>query len=119
MTQTYTQKAWSLSDLGSASDGDDIKVAFDDLDAIEQYGCTVVNEHSYPLMGRMGQPYAMRPPTIHDLYWLEGSLPALVTFFRQHLTVEDGNEVRQFEHTYLVETLSGSVSVFLKAPVFP
>ena len=33
MTQTYTQKAWSLSDLFSARDGDDIKVAFADLDA--------------------------------------------------------------------------------------
>jgi len=33
MTQTYTQKAWSLSDLFSARDGDDMKAAFADLDA--------------------------------------------------------------------------------------
>jgi hypothetical protein len=93
-------------------------LAFDDLDALEQFGWMVVNEHAYPLMGRMGQPYAMRPPTSQDLFWMEGSLPALVTYFRKHLVIDEGKEVQPFEHTYLVETLSGSVSVQLKVPVF-
>jgi len=33
MTQTYTQKAWSLTDLFSARDGDDMKAAFDELES--------------------------------------------------------------------------------------
>ena len=49
---------------------------------------------------------------------MEGSLSALVTYFRKHLVIDEGKEVQPFEHTYLVETLSGSVSVQLKVPVF-
>jgi len=33
MNQTYTQKTWSLTDLFSARDGDDMKTAFEELEA--------------------------------------------------------------------------------------
>lgn len=92
-------------------------LSFDDLEAIQKYGLIVANEQAYPAIARIGMPRGSHPPSIHDLFWLECALPALVQFFT--LDFEEDSKPYQLnvERTYTIETLNGPEQVWLRVPV--
>ncbi|MGB0388757.1 MAG: DUF6930 domain-containing protein [Ardenticatenaceae bacterium] len=88
---------------------------FDDLDAMEKYGWTVVGDWAYPIFFRAKGHDEVEPPRPQDMFWLEGALSAIVPFIRDKMRAQ-GYRVWPAELTMPVATISGEKDVYLQVP---
>jgi hypothetical protein len=93
-----------------------IALAFDDLDVIERFDWPIPNESAYPSIARVGSTPDLLPPTRQDLFWLEGVLPVLSEFFKNHLDLDGFGHVRPSKYTFSTQTINGPAEVSLQIP---
>jgi hypothetical protein len=88
-----------------------------DLQAIHQYGWRVASEAAYPSIARIGSPGPdLRPPTLQDLFWLEGCLRALCELFTSCLVLDEQGEPLPVDLTIPIQTSAGLVETRLHLP---
>lgn len=92
-------------------------LSFDDLDAISRHNWPIVNKHAFPSMSRIGPTAEFHLPTRQDLLWLEGALPALIQFFKNHLKLDRRGNAHPTKCTLTVPTLNGRIPVYLRIPI--
>ena len=90
-------------------------MSFDDLDDAEKYGWPVVNETAYPILGRTTKRGTIVPPTAADMFWLEGSLAGILTYFHNHKQIKNGI-LQPDEMTLTVNTLGIKTQLQLRLP---
>ncbi len=91
-------------------------LAIEDLDAIQRQSWPVVNENAFPALYRVGGPQAdIQAPTLEDLLWLDGVLPALLQYFGER-TAADSRWRTPHESRVKVSTPSGAVEVLVHFP---
>jgi hypothetical protein len=93
-----------------------ITMAFDDLEAMEQYGLALAGPRAYPVFDRSASPTMISPPSAADLFWLEGALAGVLAYVRDHLRFQ-GAAIRPAALTLPVATLGGERQVGLRLPV--
>lgn len=95
----------------------DVFIADDDLKAIEGNAWPVEDDGAYPSILRLGSPGAdMYPPTFDDISWLEGAIPALVTYFQDQGKLNGGQEFEQAARELEINTRDGLAKVTLRIP---
>ncbi|MBT3391533.1 MAG: hypothetical protein HN413_14125 [Chloroflexi bacterium] len=92
-----------------------IYFAFDDLDAIAQYGWPIPNPNAYPSIMRFSPEKEFFLPSLNDIFWLEAVLPALGEYFENHFDVDEFERERQY--TFDVGILAGRADVYLQLPI--
>ena len=110
--QTSQQITWLVFYFDEA-----IAMSFDDLDNIEKYGWPVVNETAYPIFGRTTKQSTIIPPTAADMFWLEGALTGILTYFHDHKQIKNGI-LQPAEITMTVDILGTKSQLKLRLPAF-
>jgi len=91
-------------------------LSFDDLDAVEEFNMQVAAPRAYPHISRLSADGSSQLPTIHDLFWLEAALPALVQYFNRDHSDAIHSASPSTEFIYTVRTLDGTAQVSLRIP---
>ena len=92
------------------------RVAFDDLDTMEQRGWEVAAEEAYPHVIAYDKKTGLRPADLIDLLWYEGALLAIPVFVRDWLRPDGRGDYQPVETTLEVATHAGPLKVELKYP---
>lgn len=93
-------------------------LAFDDLDAIPAYGWEVAGEDAYPMVVRIVDGHRLVAPSVQDLFWLEGALPALIHLFKKGIRLKENGEVQPKKATCTVQTLGGPAKARVRIPAW-
>ena len=94
-----------------------IAMAFDDLDDAAQYGWPITNETAYPIFARSTRQDTLTTPSTADLFWLEGAIEGILTYYNHHQEIEQGR-VQPAELTLPVNTLGAKTQLKLRLPAF-
>ena len=92
------------------------RVAFDDLEAMEQRGWEVAGEEAYPHIIAYDKKTGLRPADLIDLLWYEAALLAIPAFVRDWLRPDGRGDYQPVETTLEVATHAGPLKVELKYP---
>ncbi len=92
-------------------------LAQEDLQAIHWHGWAVADEKAYPSIVRMGAPGPdLFPPTLNDLYWLEGTLLGLLTFFLPPYWPAGQDCLTISDHKFPILTHAGQAAIRIRFP---
>lgn len=92
------------------------RMAFDDLEALKQYGWEVAGEAAYPIPVIYDRQAGARRPELIDMLWYEAALCAIPIFVREHLRPDHKGDYLPAEAAIEVRTSSGPVKVDVKYP---
>ena len=93
-------------------------LSFDDLDAIDKYGWDIPNENAYLSMSvYVSYAEELQLPTLNDILWLEGALPAITHLFENDFDIGKLLGGIQRENMFKVKTLAGTRKVRINYPV--
>ncbi|NJR70886.1 MAG: hypothetical protein HC771_21300, partial [Synechococcales cyanobacterium CRU_2_2] len=94
-----------------------IAMAFDDLDDAAKYDWPIANETAYPVFVRSTPQDTLTTPSAADLFWLEGALEGILTYYNHHQEMERGR-VKPADLTLPINTLGAKTQLKLRLPAF-
>jgi hypothetical protein len=91
-------------------------LAFEDLDALEQYGWEVANAQAFPLLMKITPPAKVSVPSANEIALLAAALRAIPDFVQQQLRADRGRP-RAAQAAYALPTVHGNQQIALRYPV--
>lgn len=92
------------------------QMAFDDLDAIEQYGWEIADPEAYPMPLIFTRQKEVRRPNLADLQWYIATLRAIPLFVRDSLQPDSKGDFAPAQTTLTVPLVAGETTVQLTYP---
>lgn len=88
-------------------------MGFEDLDAMEANGWSVIDEQGYPIFGRSTPLMEIQNPSKADLFWMEGALAGILKYLSKHTPVESFDWIPPDE-TVSVKLIGGEAQTKLR-----
>jgi tetratricopeptide (TPR) repeat protein len=92
------------------------RLAFDDVEAIQNYGWEVASDEAYPIPVIFDKVSGARRPALIDMLWYEAALRAIPILVRDHLKPDGRGDYLPIETAIEVPTHAGLIEVDVKYP---